>query len=350
MNHIICENLVSLTEQMNDARGVAGSSSDLNYSNSFADENPNRHADEQADGLSDSHADEHSDSPQDYRINSILEHSSESYTDRVGFMGIIDLTAENVISMLKEVNEYEGIMKASSLNDATLSNHAQEILDAFRNTAPSAKSIRTVLRTYGNPIDFDIFEHADFGFIEITTRHFLDLIESPRNPLLGSLQERTTAIYTTTLLLNQLFLSYNDVLELDWIEKEHCTTKKRKWDGVLVLAKDKRVSISLVEFSGGVKSNNNNSKEKQDISKLYKNMAKVLENLPEASKKQVFAVRFFNDNIYFEKLLYYESKYIRCQHCCIECPTTPRSLLDYIQEVPNLMRWRNAVVNHSLQN
>lgn len=86
-------------------------------------------------------------------------------------MGIIDLTAENVIIMLKEANEYEGIMKASSLNDATLSNHAQEILDAFRNTAPSVKSIRTVLRIYGNPVDFDIFEHADFGLIEITTRH-----------------------------------------------------------------------------------------------------------------------------------------------------------------------------------
>lgn len=84
---------------------------------------------------------------------------------------IPDLTAENSIGMLKEANEYEDIMKASSLKDATLSNHAQEILDTFRNTTPSAKSIRTVLRTYGNPIDFDIFEHADFGFIKITTRH-----------------------------------------------------------------------------------------------------------------------------------------------------------------------------------
>lgn len=93
-----------------------------------------------------------------------------------------------------------------------------------------------------------------------------DLIESPKNPFLGSLQERTTAIYTTTLLLNQL--SYNDVLELDWIEKEHYTTKKRKWDGVLLLAKDKRVSLSLLEFSVGVKSNNNSTKEKQDVSKL----------------------------------------------------------------------------------
>lgn len=39
-------------------------------------------ADEQADEEADKKADDQADSPQDYRINSILEHSSESYTDR----------------------------------------------------------------------------------------------------------------------------------------------------------------------------------------------------------------------------------------------------------------------------
>ncbi|KAI8977659.1 hypothetical protein BDF20DRAFT_579931 [Mycotypha africana] len=96
--------------------------------------------------------------------------------------------------MLKEANEYEGIMKASSLDDVKLSKHTEKLLDAFRSTTPSAKSIRTVLHTYGNPIDFDVFEHADFGFIQTTTRHFLDLTEGPRNPLLGSLKEHTTEI------------------------------------------------------------------------------------------------------------------------------------------------------------
>lgn len=73
--------------------------------------------------------------------------------------------------MLKEANEYENIMNASSLNDAILSTHAQEIIYAFKNTTPSVKCIRTALRKYGNLVDFDIFEHSDFGFIEATTRH-----------------------------------------------------------------------------------------------------------------------------------------------------------------------------------
>lgn len=65
-------------------------------------------------------------------------------------MGIIDLASKNMVNMLKEINrnEYEEVMKASTLNDVALSNHVQQVLDAFRNATPSTKSIRTILRTY----------------------------------------------------------------------------------------------------------------------------------------------------------------------------------------------------------
>ncbi|KAI7888833.1 uncharacterized protein EV154DRAFT_425059 [Mucor mucedo] len=264
--------------------------------------------------------------------------------------------------MLKEADEYDAIIKASSLDDVTLSKHAQTIINAFKVTLPSTKHIRSVLRTHGNPVDFDLFEHADFGFIETTTRHFMVLVESPRNPLLGSINGRTTAIHTTTIVLNQLFISFNDVLALYWIEKEHCTTKKRKWDGVIVSVKDQRLSISLVEFSGGINSNNTQAKEKHDITKLYNNMVKVIENIPEEQKKQVFAVRFFSKIRtfisrsffccipYIRDFILHNDNYIRCEHSKFECPTTARSLLKYVEEVPNMLKWRDAVVNHALQN
>ncbi|CAO3673118.1 unnamed protein product [Rhizopus stolonifer] len=89
--------------------------------------------------------------------------------------------------------------------------YAQEIVEAFKNATLSTKSIRT----YGNLENFNLFEYADFGFIEVATRHLLDLIESPRNLLNSSLQIRTTAAYTTIHLINQLLLSNKDISELN---------------------------------------------------------------------------------------------------------------------------------------
>lgn len=145
--------------------------------------------------------------------------------------------------------------------------------------------------------------------------------------------------------------------------------KKRKWDSVLLLVKDKNVSLILIEFSGGVSSNNTSIKKQSDTSKLY-NMMKVFEYLPETIKKQVFAIRFFSnassnifyqsillftnpyyydsiDNgVHFEQSLFHKDNYIHSQRACIICPTMPRLLLDYVKEVPNLMKWKDAIVNN----
>jgi hypothetical protein len=99
---------------------------------------------------------------------------------------------------------------------------------------------------------------------------------------------------------------------------------------------------------------------------------KVFEYLPETVKKQVFAIRFFSnassnifyqpillftnpyyydsiDNgVHFEQSLFHKDKYIHPQRACIICPTTPRLLLDYVKEVPNLMKWKDAIVNNML--
>lgn len=88
-------------------------------------------------------------------------------------------------------------------------------------------------------------------------------------------------------------------------------------------------SLSVVELSGGVKSNNSNTEVQHHISKLYKNMVKILEIVPEVSKKQVLQSVFFlvkylmstinllfnntyyycsiDNDIYFERLLCHET-------------------------------------------
>ncbi|KAI8094145.1 hypothetical protein BDF21DRAFT_458577 [Thamnidium elegans] len=70
--------------------------------------------------------------------------------------------------------------------------------------------------------------------IETTVRHFLDLIDSPNNPLKQVSGERTACISATIYVINQLFISNNDFVNLDWIENEYGKISQSKWDGVIL--------------------------------------------------------------------------------------------------------------------
>jgi hypothetical protein len=63
--------------------------------------------------------------------------------------------------------------------------------------------------------------------------------------------ERTAATYFIIFIVNQLFISNNDVIELDWLEREFFATDRTKWDGVLIKADNRSCSAGLIEFSGG---------------------------------------------------------------------------------------------------
>lgn len=39
----------------------------------------------------------------------------------------------------------------------------------------------------------------------------------------------------------------------------------------------------------------------------------------------------------------------RTIHATIEVPTTPRKLVTYVQELPKILAWKQAVVNHAIQ-
>lgn len=101
-------------------------------------------------------------------------------------------------------------------------------------------------------------------------------------------------------------------------------------------------SLSVVELSGGVKSNNSNTEAQHHI---YQNYTKIWWKYSKSYQKfqrnkyysPFFLVKYLmptvnplfdnicyycsiDNDIYFERLLCHESKYIRCQHACIKWP------------------------------
>lgn len=99
-------------------------------------------------------------------------------------------------------------------------------------------------------------------------------------------------------------------------------------------------------------------------------MSQILKTLPSVETAQMFCIRyygkimafFFNyfilnyysfcaidKCVYFEKLSMYNGMMFRSLHATIEVPTTPRTLVAYIQNVPKILAWKQAVIDHTLQ-
>lgn len=119
----------------------------------------------------------------------------------------------------------------------------------------------------------------------------LDLMSSPRNPLNERVLERSAATFFIIFIINQLFISNNDVIQLDWVEREFFATEKAKWDGALIKADSKCCSAGLIEFSGGLHDQTPSTKNNNDITKLYSKLIKVL-NTQSPGTSQTFCVRY----------------------------------------------------------
>lgn len=87
------------------------------------------------------------------------------------------------------------------------------------------------------------------------------------------------------------------------MEREFYLTDKTKFDGVLFKASDKSVSPALVEFAGGLNDNTPSRKNSNDIKKLYENMIKMMQD---TSADKMFCMRYYNHQIFFEKLIKHE--------------------------------------------
>lgn len=89
------------------------------------------------------------------------------------------------------------------------------------------------------------------------------------NPLNINILERTAATCFIIFIIDQLFMSDNDVIELGWLEREFFAPKKSKWDGVLVKVGDKSYLAGLIEFFEGCDDKTPNYKNQRDVTKLY---------------------------------------------------------------------------------
>lgn len=96
-------------------------------------------------------------------------------------------------------------------------------------------------------------------------------------------------------------------------------------------------------------------------------MSQILKTLPSVEIAQMFCIRYYgkimvnhfilnyysfcaiDKYVYFEKLSMYNSMMFRSLHATIEVPTTPRTLVAHIQNVPKILAWKQAVIDHTLQ-
>ncbi|KAI8330396.1 hypothetical protein EDC96DRAFT_548954 [Choanephora cucurbitarum] len=268
----------------------------------------------------------------------------------VGHLNIIDLSSDSVVETLKEhITEEEYLDIACSLktDQVKLSKNANELIKAIKSIKSfSYRTLRNTLYKHGYQFDHDPIAEFDTGIVESLVQHFLDLIESPNNPLNSKTLERTAAVHTSIIIINRLFLSVNDIIELGWLEREYYATQKAKWDGVLFKVDDHKISPGFVEFSGGTNSNTTLTKERHDIKKLYSKIIDVISQYPPNIRKSSFCIRFYENTIFFEELSVYKKAMFRIQHVAVRIPTTVRLLIKFTDEIPKIIAWRNAVVKH----
>ncbi|KAI8638718.1 hypothetical protein BD408DRAFT_453497 [Parasitella parasitica] len=149
---------------------------------------------------------------------------------------------------------------------------------------------------------FDLSIHADLNFTEVMCTHF------PRNPMQQQQLERNAAFFTTIPILHNMFIDCNDIIDMQWIEKQTPLTGDVKWDGVAFLVKKKSVIPLLVELSGGIDHNS-------DL------------------------------KIHFESLFYFGEYYVKRTYFELLCPTTPNQLKKFVEIIPDLFQYRQALLD-----
>ncbi|KAI8638120.1 hypothetical protein BD408DRAFT_453816 [Parasitella parasitica] len=239
------------------------------------------------------------------------------------------------------------IISSLKIKEVELSKNANELIKAIKSIKSfSCRTLRNILYKHGYQCDYDPIAEYDTGIVANLVQHFLDLIESPNNPLNSKSLERTAAVHTSIIIINRLFLSVNDIIELGWLEREYYATHKTKWDGVLFKVDDHKISPGFLEFSGGANNNTTITKERRDVKKLYSKMIDVMNQYSPKIRKKSFCIRFYENTIFFEELSVYKKAMFRIQHVAITIPTTVRSLVKFADEIPKIIAWRNAVVKH----
>ncbi|CAO3693364.1 hypothetical protein CU097_002620 [Rhizopus azygosporus] len=214
---------------------------------------------------------------------------------------------------------------------------------------PSTRLLRKTIKLHiAETIDiFDPIIHADLNFTEVLCTHFLNMIDSPRNPLLQKQLERNAGFLTTIPILHNLFVSRNDILDMQWVEKTASATGNTKWDGVVFVVENKTVTPMFVELSGGINFNSTDKKETDDEKKLVEQFIKLLkiQNAEGVETPCQYYVRYFDMILYFESLTYFDDYYVKRTHFTVSCPSTCSKLIDFVAKIPQMFEYRQGILN-----
>lgn len=74
-------------------------------------------------------------------------------------------------------------------------------------------------------------------------------------------------------------------------------------------------------------------------------MIKVMENI---KTNKMFCMRCFGQHIYFEKLVQHDNAMYRTVDVVVEIPNTPRKFIAFVNEIPKIFAWKEALINHAL--
>ncbi|GAN02110.1 hypothetical protein MAM1_0017d01550 [Mucor ambiguus] len=251
----------------------------------------------------------------------------------------------------KEEEELTRLRGIGVIPPYQLSTSCKTLVNAIEKSPPSIILLRQALRT--NTLlpgeIFTIATHADLNFVEVVGTHFINLMDSPVNPLTSKKLERGVALHTTIIVLNNLFLADNDIIDLCWLERLTDHTGSTKWDGIGFSVSNRKLVPLLIEFSGAIQHNNTIPKMIDDENKLIKGMKSVLaftETLTDKMPLPIYYCRFYDSKIFFESLgLLDNHLYLKRTHCIVTCPTTPKELQKFIYSTNTMFAWKSAVVN-----
>ncbi|KAL0087881.1 hypothetical protein J3Q64DRAFT_1820887 [Phycomyces blakesleeanus] len=220
-----------------------------------------------------------------------------------------------------------------------MSIQANTLIKELNDTPLFLQALRKALYHHRFHDNFDLITKHDICFF------YLDFMNSPNSPLNKIMLERAAAAYLIIFIVNMLFISDNDVIELGWLEREFFSTDRTKFDGIIFKVGDKSIAPGLVEFSGVINDKTSSQINAKDIEKLYTNMVKVMEDI---KTDKMFCIRCFGHNLYFEKLVHYDGVMYRTVDVVVEIPTKLRKIIAYINEIPNILSWKEALINHAL--
>ncbi|GAN11061.1 hypothetical protein MAM1_0461c10615 [Mucor ambiguus] len=197
----------------------------------------------------------------------------------------------------------------------------QLLLNKLANCAPSTRLMRELIRSYPLNMDepFDLSVHADLNFTEAMCTHF------PRNPMQQQQLERNTAFLTTIPILHNLFIDCNDIIDM-------------QWQSVMPL---------LVELSGGIDHNSGTEKAQGDEEKMIRQLIKLLK-IKKAEGSDLphqYYIRYHDLKIHFESLFYFGEYYVKRTYFELLCPTTPNQLKKFVERIPDLFQYRQAILD-----